>query len=174
MSVEGIWIRMDRAKVASRERHVEIVMLRARLIIADPVKQLCKVIGRFTAIGAWNRARSILFPLSSTTANRRSRYRFATRYEHANGVYRDFSFFFFFFAYWMAAFYWIIIIKMGHIECRNFLFNLKTAILWNEIISTGWIYSLKKKEKGEERKRNLLKKVDVNLKKVIKLIFAII
>ena len=39
---------MERAK----ERHVEIVMLRARLIIADPVKQLCKVIGRFTAIGA--------------------------------------------------------------------------------------------------------------------------
>lgn len=169
MSVEGIWIRMDRAKVASRERHVEIVMLRARLIIADPVKQLCKVIGRFTAIGAWNRARSILFPLSSTTANRRSRYRFATRYEHANGVYRDFFLFFF-----LAAFYWIIIIKMGHIECRNFLFNLKTAILWNEIISTGWIYSLRKKEKGEERKRNLLKKVGVNLKKVIKLIFAII
>lgn len=169
MSVERIWIRMDRAKVASRERHVEIVMLRARLIIADPVKQLCKVIGRFTAIGAWNRARSILFPLSSTTANRRSRYRFATRYEHANGVYRDFFLFFF-----LAAFYWIIIIKMGHIECRNFLFNLKTAILWNEIISTGWIYSLKKKEKGEERKRNLLKKVGVNLKKVIKLIFAII
>lgn len=172
MSVEGIWIRMDRAKVASRERHVEIVMLRARLIIADPVKQLCKVIGRFTAIGAWNRARSILFPLSSTTANRRSRYRFATRYEHANGVYRDFFLFFF-----LAAFYWIIIIKMGHIVCRNFLFNLKTAIFEfcrNEIISTRWIYSLRKKEKGEERKRNLLKKVGVNLKKVIKLIFAII
>lgn len=52
-------------------------------------------------------------------------------------VSRFLSFFFFFCI--LNAFYWIIIIKMEHIECRNFLFNLKTAIFEfcrNEIIST--------------------------------------
>lgn len=52
-------------------------------------------------------------------------------------VSRFLSFFFFFCI--LNAFYWIIIIKMGHIVCRNFLFNLKTAIFEfcrNEIIST--------------------------------------
>lgn len=36
--------------MAGTSRH-EIAMLRTGLIIADPVKQLCKVIGRFIAIG---------------------------------------------------------------------------------------------------------------------------
>lgn len=146
----GIWIRMERAK----ERHVEIVMLRTRLIIADPVKQLCKVIGRFTAIGAWNRARSILFPLSSTTANRRSRYRLQ-RYERANGVYRDF--------FWHTGSLhfigqlWLNI--NGTRRISKFSFKFKTRISkWNNLDGVNTLFEGKRRGKRKKTFRKVCEK----------------